>query len=138
MTGMEMTEDNWGERSLAARKRRRAGIRGAMVLAGVAFGVFSPRFVPAGPGGDVAKLWLSLVYMAVIAAGAWLLWRRTDEIERRMAVNSFAAMGFTSLFATMIVMLAAPVFGIRNPTMTIYAICLAVGGITHLLQRLRR
>jgi hypothetical protein len=137
MTSLQMHEGNWGEKKLADRKRRRALIRGAMIAAAVAFGVFAPKLVPAGAAGDPFKLGLSLVYMVVIAAGAALLWRLTDEVERRIAVNSFAAMGFASMFLTIGVMVAVPVLHIVYPAMTIFMLCLAVGGLTYLVQRLR-
>jgi hypothetical protein len=130
--------DNWGEQRLAARGRRRGAIRAAMIVAAIAFGIFAPRLVPAGPAAQTVKLALVLAYSMAIAIGGGLAWCQTDEIERRIAINSFAAMGFASLFMTLVVILVAPILGIANPALTIWGICLAAGGLTYLFQRLRR
>lgn len=137
MTSTGMSEDNWGERRLIARKRRKGAIRGALLAAAVAFGIFAPKLVPAGPNAAQVKLILSLAYMAVIAIGTGILWRQTDEVERRIAINSFAAMGFVTLFCGIAVPLAVPVLGIAYPLMTVWMIGLVTLGATWLAQRLR-
>lgn len=137
MTSTGMTEGNWGERRLVARARRKGAIRGAMVAAAIAFGIFAPRLVPAGPHAAEVKLILSLAYMVVIAIGAAILWRQTDEVERRIAVNALAAMGFVTLFAGIAVPLAVPVFGIAYPLMTVWLLGLTALGAVWLVQRLR-
>lgn len=137
MTSTGMTDGNWGERRLRERGRRKGAIRGAMVAAAIAFGVFAPRLVPAGPHAAEVKLALSLAYMAVIAVGAFILWRQTDEVERRIVVNAFAAMGFVTLFAGIAVPLAVPVLGLAWPLMTLWGIGLTAFGASYLVQRLR-
>lgn len=137
MTSTGMTDGNWGERRLNARARRKRAIRGGMIAAAVAFGLFAPKLVPAGPHAAEVKLILSLAYMAVIAVGAAILWRQTDEVERRIVVNAFAAMGFVTLFAGIAVPLAVPVLGLAYPLMTLWAIGLIAFGASYLMQRLR-
>lgn len=137
MMGSRMDEGDWGTRRLGARDRRRWTIRMAMLGAAVAFGLFAPRLVPPGPDAALVKLLVSLVYAAAILVGGLVLWRQTDEVERRRAIHAAAAMGFTSLFATILVMLAVPVFGLRNPAMLIFGISLAAGGATWIVERLR-
>lgn len=137
MTSTGMTEGNWGEQRLAARKRRKGTIRGALLAAAIAFGIFAPKLVPAGPHAAEVKLILSLAYMAVIATGTGILWRQADEVERRIAVNSFAAMGFVTLFCGIAVPLAVPVLGIPYPLMTVWVIGLVALGGAWLVQRLR-
>lgn len=137
MTSTDVSEGNWGERRLVARSRRRSTIRGALVAAAIAFGVFAPKLVPAGPQAAEVKLILSLAYMVVIAIGTAVLWRQADEVERRIAVNSFAAMGVVTLFSGLIVMLAVPVFGIAHPLTTVWVAGLSALGIAYLVQRLR-
>lgn len=137
MTRTGMTDGNWGERRLSARARRKRAIRGVMIAAAVAFGIFAPQLIPAGPHAAGVKLVLSLAYMAVIAIGAGLLWRQTDEVERRIAINAFAAMGFVTLFAGIAVPLAVPVLGIAYPLMTLWVIGLIAFGASYLTQRLR-
>lgn len=137
MTSTGMAEENWGERRSLARGRRKGAIRGALVAAAIAFGVFAPKMVPAGPHAAEVKLILSLAYMAVIAVGTGILWRQADEVERRMAVNAFAAMGFVTLFAGIAVPLAVPVLGIAYPLMTLWGIGLVALGAAWLVQRLR-
>lgn len=137
MTSTGMAEENWGERRSLARGRRKGAIRGALVAAAIAFGVFARKMVPAGPHAAEVKLILSLAYMAVIAVGTGILWRQADEVERRMAVNAFAAMGFVTLFAGIAVPLAVPVLGIAYPLMTLWGIGLVALGAAWLVQRLR-
>ncbi len=137
MTSTRMDDANWGERRLSARDRRRRAIRVAMVVGAIGFGVFAPRLVPPGPDAALVKFLLSLGYAVAILIGGLVLWRQTDELERRRAIHAAAAMGFTSLFATVLVMLAAPVFGLRNPAMLIFGISLAAGGATWIVQRFR-
>ncbi|WP_448664852.1 hypothetical protein ACG3SL_09320 [Sphingomonas sp. CJ20] len=132
-----MTDSNWGERRLSARDRRRRTIRVAMIVAAIAFGVFAPKLVAPGPDAALVKFLLSLVYAGVIFVGGLVLWRQTDEVERQRAIHAAAAMGFTSLFATVLVMLAAPVFGLHNPAMIIFWISLAAGAVTWVVQRVR-
>ena len=137
MTGTGMAEGNWGERRLLARGRRKGAIRGMLAAAAIGFGVFAPKLVPAGPHAAEVKLLLSLAYMALIAVGTGILWRQADEVERRIAVNSFAAMGVVTLFCGIAVPLATPVFGIAYPLMTMWGIGLVALSGAWLLQRLR-
>lgn len=137
MTSTHVTDENWGERRLEARRRRQRGIHIALVVAGVAFGIFAPRFVPAGPAAAETRLLLSLGYMAVIAFGAAMLWRFADELERRRTRNAFAATGVVTFFAGVAVPLAVPVFGIAYPLMTLWVLGLAAWGVTYLVQWLR-
>jgi len=137
MTSMRVTDENWGERRLEARRRRQQAIHVALVAAGIAFGFFAPRFVPAGPGAAEAKLMLALGYMGMIAFGAGMLWRLSDELERRRTLNAFAATGVTTFFAGVAVPLAAPVLGIAYPLMTVWVLGLAAWGIAYLVQCLR-
>ena len=114
-----------------------SSMRGAMWAAAIAFGIFAPRLVPSGAAAAETKFLMVLVYTAVIALGSWLLWRRDDELVRRRAVNTFAAMGLTSFFLTIIVMTAVPVFNLHNPAMFVWTASLIVGGLAYLTQRLR-
>lgn len=137
MTSTGMSEDNWGEQRLVARKRRKGAIRGALLAAAIAFGIFAPGLVPEGPRAAEVKLILSLAYMALIAAGSGILWLQADEIERRITVNAFAAMGFVTLFCGIAIPLAVPVLGIAYPLMTVWGIGLAALAASYLAQRLR-
>ena len=137
MTSMQMDKEHWGEQRLAARRRRKGMIRGAMIAAALAFAVFAPKLVPAGAGAAQAKLIVSLLYIAVVLAGAGWLWLHSDEVERQRARNVFAAMGFASFVLTLVVMLAAPVFHLSNPTMIVWTIALIAGVVAYLVQRVR-
>jgi cytochrome bd-type quinol oxidase subunit 2 len=108
-----------------------------MVAAGIAFAVLAPRLVPGGAAAPQAKLLIALVYILVVLLGAAWLWRRSDEVERERARNTLAAMGLSGFVLTIVVMLAAPVFHLRNPAMTVWTIGLIVGAAVHIAQRLR-
>ncbi|MBO9623430.1 MAG: hypothetical protein J7500_12035 [Sphingomonas sp.] len=137
MTSTRMTDENWGERRAATRRRRQRTVHIALVAAAIAFGVFAPRFVPPGPGAAQTKLILALGYMVVIAFGAGMLWRLSDELEQRRTRNAFAATGVVTFFAGVAVPLAVPVLGIAYPLMTVWVLGLAAWGIAYLVQWLR-
>lgn len=137
MTSTRMTDENWGERRAAARRRRQQVIHVALVAAAIAFGIFAPRFVSPGPGAAQTKLVLALGYMAVIAFGAGMLWRLSDELERCRTLNAFAATGVVTFFAGVAVPLAAPVIGIAYPLMAVWVLGLAAWGVAYLVQWLR-
>ncbi|RYD55141.1 MAG: hypothetical protein EOP60_06615 [Sphingomonadales bacterium] len=137
MTDVQTDERKWGEQRLAGRKRQKVLVRGAMVAAALTFAILAPRLVPDGAAAPQAKLILAVIYIAAILLGAAWLWRRSDEVERRRACNTLAAMGLSGFVLTIVVMLAAPVFHLRNPAMIVWTIGLIVGGAAYIAQRLR-
>jgi hypothetical protein len=134
MTSKAVADPNWGERNLKRRVRQQWAIKAAMVALGVAF-VIGLRLLP--PSGEAIRGAIAGGYVAVIAVLAWVLWRRNDEIQRRIAINAFAIMGLVCLLLMPLAGAVGPAIGVRQPFLVIYLVAVLAVPVAVVFQRLR-
>lgn len=131
-----------GER--AALARQRAQRRTVTVMVGVAVVALvvlpaalgfadgitgAPRRVP----GWLRPVSAGLIILTAIIGG-WVQWRSHDEVVRRRAINSYAAIGLIALFGYPLFGVLAP-FGITLQPDLVWALAVVGGTVTHLYQR---
>ena len=149
MTGTPMAED-WGEKKVARRKRRRWAIAAVLVVVAIAFPVLADLLggahlselrngatvTPDGRTLSTSAL-LTIGFVAIVFGASWLSWRDRDEVERELARRMYAAIGLSSMALFPIVMITAPLLGIPYPAMTAWLGSIAIGGIVYGIARLR-
>ena len=131
------TTDHWGERRTAQRVRRRIRLRAATFTLALLFGFGGRYVVPVGAAANgLTLLWLVAFAAPVLAIG-WLIWRDSDEIQRRKSTNALAAAGFVVLPMLPAARLAGRVLGIADPALAIAGIGVATIVVSYAVQRIR-
>lgn len=132
MTSMTVVEGSgaagWGEMRERARTRRRHCIAGAIVLASVTVMAATPATYTSLAG---------VLMLAVAAAGGLYAWRLLDELQRRRAINGWAAAGLTVFLLHPVAQLAAPMLGDRDPGEDVFMLSLVMLVVTMAWQRWR-
>ncbi len=148
MTSIMVSERDprWGEARATARanrtKRRRVAL--AVVTAAVLVGFpFIDGFIDGVRGGaphptpdwvlDVLLIPVLLLAVAV----AWRNWRDADEVQRQLAVQTWAVIGFSGFLLQAAVTIAAKYVPLSNPGYVAWLISAAVGIGYYLIQRVR-
>ena len=136
MTG-DTHDAHWGERRAAQRNRRRWSIAAAAVAITVAFGLAGQYVVPHSADGDVASLiWVSAL-LVVAAVVLTILWRSSDEIARRVTVNSAAIPGGAAAAMLMLAQAAGRLLPIAHPMMAVLMAGTGVFVAAIAVQRIR-
>lgn len=148
MTSFTMDDGNWGERRMSARLAQQRGRRIRMVILGVAIMVglpfvgglidgFSHSDVTARHD-DALKVVSAVLFVAVVAWFALSNWRERDEVERRSALNVWAALGLAALVLNPVLRAIQPLLHLADPAQTAWVGSLIAGGATIIYQKVRR
>ncbi|TPG22390.1 hypothetical protein EAH87_00790 [Sphingomonas koreensis] len=130
-----MTEGNWGEQRVTARRRQRWVAGGVMAVAAGFFIWLVPD--DASPASDTTRLLSAAAFLAFVLLGAFMAWRWSDEIERRRLISTVAVIGFASFLLTPLAGMLAPVVPIANPILVAWTVSLAAGLAMRIGQRVR-
>lgn len=137
MMSNTMGDDNWGERRLAQRNRQRWLFKGAMIAAALAFLVVTQFVLQPASRSDAAHVAAVAVFMLVVGVLGAFAWRRIDEIQRRVAVNAFAVMGFVSVMLMPIAGIAGPLIKPVDPMLLVYVVAILTIPVAVVVQRIR-
>jgi hypothetical protein len=141
-----MVVEQWGEgreRARMQRRRRRtkwAAFAAVGMLVGVPFtiglvdGLLNrPNAEP--PAGMVVAITLALAALAL--AASWLNWRESDEVQRRVVANSWAAAGFTTIILYPVASIVGDSLGWGGSASGAWVAGAAAGIIALFYQRVR-
>ncbi|WP_322963038.1 hypothetical protein [Sphingomonas fuzhouensis] len=148
MTSIMVSEGDarWGEARATARanRTRRRRIALAVVTAATLVGYpFIDGFIDGVRGGAphptpdwvLDGLLIPLLLLAVTVA--WRNWRDADEVQRQLAVQTWAVIGFSGFLLQATVTIAAKYVPLSNPGYVAWLISAAVGIGYYLIQRVR-
>lgn len=147
MTSMTVSKDaGWGEARFAertARKNRRrvalAGVTAAVMMGfpfidGVIDGVRGGQRHPT-PDWIVDASLIPVLLLAIIVS--WRNWRDADEVQRLLAVQTWAVIGFSGFLLQAAVTIAAKYVPLSNPGYVAWLISAATGLGFYVVQRVR-
>ncbi|WP_156818732.1 hypothetical protein [Sphingomonas sp. Mn802worker] len=143
--GGAMMEERWGEARVRMRGRRR--VRRAAIVAVLAAAVMVlPPFVSGfidgfmrnpsrdgAPAGEVIGIAIAL--LAVIVGAAIWGWRESDEVQRRQAVNAWAAVGVVGFVGHTILQMIERALHLAPMTEQLWWGSLAAGAAVLIWQR---
>ena len=140
-------EERWGEARIRARSRRR--VRRAVIVIVLTIAVMvMPPFVSGfidgfmrnpsrggAPAGEVIGMAAALL-VVIVVAGLWG-WRESDEVQRRHAINGWAAVGVVGFVGHPLLQMIERALHVAPMTEQLWWGSIAAGSIVTIWQRVK-
>lgn len=141
--------ENWGERRAAergARRRWRAAMligvtvaiaEGVPFVSGLVDGYLDRPRMPDRPATTGEAAVVIALCLSIGGCIGWRTWREMDEVEKRIALNTWAAIGIVGLIAQAFLPILQPALHLADPARAAWWLSLAAGFVALVAQRVR-